>query len=370
MRTEPAEAVLEEFMAAINQRVSAQPHNELLRLEVSKRGNLQAQLQCGDGLTWIRWNRGKIEELDAGQDAEIPLSARLSDNTRPDDLKILNYRPGRRLVLLDTGGPKPLVIKGFRRRKADKISIKYDVACRAFTEQDIRTPEFTGSNKDLACLSMAYEPGEPLVLSVDAADLFGKIGKGLSDFQNHTAQVELEIFGSREEMNVIDGLAERLTGAGFGLPHNWLVLKERLQSAEKKLPRPHIGLCHRDLYDKQFIQHQDHIALLDFDLLCRADVALDPANFLAHLVLRKLQGVRSATQKSIDICGQSFLQCLGRNGEPGFRERLKFYQATTFCRLALVYSLRPSWVGLLPDLLDMGNHCLDDLRPVQSNYAE
>ena len=200
----------------------------------------------------------------------------------------------------------------------------------------------------------------------DAAALFDKIGKGLCNFQNFTTDVEFDLFDSREEIGVIDALAERLTRAGLDLPDEWPELRERLQSAEQELPEAQIGLCHRDLHDKQFIQHRSHIALLDFDLMCTADVALDPANFLAHLVLRKLQGVRGATQKSVEVCGQGFLHGLGRNSEPGFRERLKFYQATTFCRLALVYSLRPPWTGLVPDLLSTGIHCAGAVLAMQN----
>ena len=365
MNTDSAKVVLATFTAAIRQRFSADTQSRLLRLEVSKYDDLQAQLQCSGERTWIRWNNGAIEELEAGRDAKIPLSARLSDDNRDENLKVLNYRPGRRLVLLDTGGPKPLVIKGFKKRRLDKISNKYEVAHTVFTGQHVHTPEVVGINPELSCLAMVYEPGEPLPLSADAADSFDRIGESLAYFQDHMSNIALDTFSSQNEIEVIDGLAGRLTHTGLDLPHQWPMLRERLQSAERELPRAKIGLCHRDLYDKQFIQYRNHIALLDFDLMCRADVALDPANFLAHLVLRKLQGVRGATKNSVDICAGRFLQSLDRNDEPGFWQRLEFYQATTFCRLALVYSLRPPWVGLVPDLIAMGKRCLDNLLILQ-----
>ena len=146
---------------------------------------------------------------------------------------------------------------------------------------------------------------------------------------------------------------------------DWPGLRERLADAWARLPPSVVGLAHRDLYDKQFIQQVNHLAVLDFDLMSRADVTLDPANFLAHLTLRNLQDLPGATQRSIDAGGRKFLQGLERNEEPGFWERLRFYQATTFCRLALVYTVYPGWESLVPDLVTMGNRCLDDLNRIQ-----
>ena len=64
---------------------------------------------------------------------------------------------------------------------------------------------------------------------------------------------------------------------------------------------------------------------------------------------------------------KQFLLGLARNEEPGFWERLRFYQATTFCRLALIYELRPNWSPLVPDLVTMGMRCLEAKSPAQQN---
>jgi hypothetical protein len=65
------------------------------------------------------------------------------------------------------------------------------------------------------------------------------------------------------------------------------------------------------------------------------------------------------------MCGAQLLEGLGRNDEAGFWERLRFYQASSFCRLALVYTLRPCWAALVPLLVRMGERSLDDLRRIQ-----
>ena len=120
-------------------------------------------------------------------------------------------------------------------------------------------------------------------------------------------------------------------------------------------------LTHRDLHDRQLLVTGRGLALLDFDLLCRADATLDAANLLTHLSLRALQGVRGADETSVHACGRALLDGLDRSEEPGFWEKLRFYQATTYLRLALVYRLRPRWRRLCGDLVALGRQCVDEL---------
>ena len=51
-----------------------------------------------------------------------------------------------------------------------------------------------------------------------------------------------------------------------------------------------------------------------------------------------------------------------RADEPGFRGRLRWYQAATFLRLALVHGLRPGDRELREPLVALAARCLDDRR--------
>jgi tRNA A-37 threonylcarbamoyl transferase component Bud32 len=345
--------------------VSTGTSGHIHKVEVSGNLELNFEMELGDTSNWYHWDGQEPCEIDISRDRKVPLAIMLKDQDRRDALSILSYRPGRRLTLLDRSGNKPLILKGFRAGRLDGMIHRYETAHEAFAGYGVNAPTVIDYDQEMQCLVMAYEEGHRLLLSSDTADIFHLVGEALANFQDYPCP-ELDLFGPEQEIAVIDKRADRLQQVAGSLPADWAGLRKRIGQALESLPPAKFGLAHRDLHDKQFIQHPHFLTLLDFDLLGRADTTLDSANFLAHLVLRNLQGQQGATQKSIDICGRKFLRGLGRNEEPGFWDRLRFYQATTFCRLALVYALRPRWHGLVPDLVRMSGRCLDDLTRIRS----
>ncbi|MEZ5973836.1 MAG: phosphotransferase [Planctomycetota bacterium] len=63
---------------------------------------------------------------------------------------------------------------------------------------------------------------------------------------------------------------------------------------------PHAWVaCHRDLHDGQILISGGRPVLLDLDLLCAADPALDAGNLTAHFLLRELQAAGGADRESI-----------------------------------------------------------------------
>src|SRR6185436_19108787 len=136
---------------------------------------------------------------------------------------------------------------------------------------------------------------------------------------------------------------KKVLAATGALPGGWAEAHADLAERAARLPPAVLGLAHRDLHDRQVHEENGELALLDFDLLARADVALDPGNLVAHLRWRGLQGLHGADTASTRALEAAFLGGLGRAREPGFEARLAFYIASTFLRLALVYRLRPRW---------------------------
>ncbi len=344
--------------------VSTGTRGHIARVEITRNGAVQLELALGERRCWYAWKNSELRELEVAKDRRIPLAARLDDPSFAARTSLLSYRPGRRLTLVDYSGRKPRVLKGFRHGHLDRMVRKYEVAHAAFAGRSVLAPKVLEHDTANEALVMGFNAGERLRLSADTTDLFYLVGEGLRDFQDHDALAEEIAFDGRDELQMIDKHAARLERVRGQVPEHWPGLRKRLADAWTKLAPAVVGLAHRDLHDKQFIQQVKHLTLLDFDLMSRADVALDPANFLAHLVLRNLQGLGGATQRNIDACGKRFLQGLARNEQPGFWERLRFYQATSFCRLALVYAFRPRWTDLVPHLTTMGNRCLDDLTRI------
>jgi tRNA A-37 threonylcarbamoyl transferase component Bud32 len=343
--------------------LAAEGDDYIHKVETTRNHGLRFELMLDGQPRWLYLQDGLWQELEISRDRKIPLAKKLRDAAYAKNTRILSYRPGRRLTLLNETHHKACIMKGFRRGHLERMITRYETAHCAFSGKGVNAPDIFEYDRASESLVMVYQPGQRLSLSMDATELFHLVGEAMRGFQDHDPADD-DCFSARDELNVIDKRAKRLRRATGSLPPNWPELRKRLESVIESLPSPCYGLAHRDLHDKQFVQQANHLTLLDFDLMCSADTTLDPANFLAHLVLRNLQGIQGATQRSIDACGKQFLQGLGRNTEPGFWERLRFYQATSFCRLALIYVLRPRWDRLVPDLVTMGNRCLDDLQRI------
>jgi len=366
VKTNTINTTCRDFLESIERRFAAQPEGQLCKLEISRDGGLLAQLKYSSGQTWVRWRDGEIDDLHPGLDSKIPLAAILGKRETPAHLKILNYRPGRRLVLLDRGGQIPRVLKGYRKRKAAEIFTRYELAAAALKDSGINAPVISNVDAELACLTMVREAGGPLCLSSGKQSAYRLIGEALARFQGHTENTGMETYSHQDELNTIDKLADRQGKAGLPIPEKWSELRNAISTYAANLPAVEAGLCHRDLYDKQFIQREASLTLLDFDLMCVADTALDPANFVAHMSLRRLQASGNTDSRSDSACCEQFLQGLNRSLQAGFRHRFHFYQAATFCRLALVYSLRPPWLALVPDLIKRGTRSLDNLNQLRA----
>jgi aminoglycoside phosphotransferase (APT) family kinase protein len=160
----------------------------------------------------------------------------------------------------------------------------------------------------------------------------------------------LPLFRHRDEVEVLDRWAGRVLGLGLALPAGWIEQRGRLVERFDRLAGSRPVLCHRDLHDGQIVVAGGRIALLDFDLLCIADSALDPANLLAHLELRALQGVAGCGVETLAVLSSAFLEGL-ESEDSDFGSRLRAYRASSLLRLALVYSVRPPWRGVVPALV-------------------
>ncbi|MGQ0723330.1 MAG: hypothetical protein ACT4PE_17415 [Candidatus Eiseniibacteriota bacterium] len=103
---------------------------------------------------------------------------------------------------------------------------------------------------------------------------------------------------------------------------------------------------HRDLHDKQVLCEDGDLSIIDWDLVAAAPAPLDPANFLAHLRLRALQGrISGARARAVR---EAFVS--GYGTLPPAWERI------ALLRLAAVYALRPAWPGLAERLLRAAGH--------------
>ncbi len=85
----------------------------------------------------------------------------------------------------------------------------------------------------------------------------------------------------------LDILATRLIGAADSLPRlraRILAVNAACRQLAETLPKANPVCIHRDFYPDQTLVDGDQLHLLDFDLLCMGDPAVDVGNYLAHLI--------------------------------------------------------------------------------------
>lgn len=345
------------------------------RIDISRKGELTVQLSAEGQQRWLRVDSALcadqirtrqpelVQELKASKDHKIPLSRQLSAVESSPGMTVLSYLPHRRLVILDSRGVETEVLKGFRKGKGGRQAEKYALASGCGIPGRFLTPGPIRNNPANDYIIMPLIDGMPFKVSDERSEDFDGLGQGIAKLQTMTSPDELlPTFNRRDELEVIDERARRMRLVGCAVPEGWEQLRSRLEALLPLIPDTEPRPAHRDLHDGQLMRSAHGLALLDFDLLSLAEPELDPANFLAHLYLRRLQMPHRVSDQCVQVCGRRFLAGLGAFEREGFWARLRFYQASTFCRLQLVYSLRPRWAALTPALGRLGQRCLDDLQ--------
>lgn len=332
----------------------------VVRIDIARDGALVIESTHHDKRYWFRYAARQVVTLRPQDDEAVPLAARIAEDSADSTCTVLAWRPGRRLALRVRSTDGEHIHKGFRRKKAE-LSMRRHETAMAITERlDIVVPALVAASADDASLVMAAHPGQVPAVTPEQADLFEFIGEQIRLIQGADAG-GLETFGHDHELAVVDRWASRFMSVAGALPRSWVETRHHLGQLADRLPPAVMGASHRDLHDGQFMVSGAQVTLLDFDMLCRADVALDPANLLAHLTLRALQADGGATDEGALRCGRAFLDGLGRYEESGFWTRLRFYQASAFLRLSIVYSLRPRWSHLTQQLVVLASRCLVDV---------
>lgn len=332
--------------------------HEIDRVSVAGDGTLALTLATKAGQRWFTWESGGLVERRPGEDARLPLGLDLAG---AGDRRVLSYRPGRRLVIESNRDGRPCVLKGHRPGRVEDAGEKHVLAERAAERGSFPVPRLLGREAERAALRFERVEGRRPSIDVRSAADFHALGSALARFQVELPAEGLQAFGVRDELGVVDEWRRRVELATGTLPESWTEGRRMLDDRAGELPPARLGACHRDLHDGQVLVAPSGPLVLDFDLLCRADLALDPANLLVHLELRALQGLRGADARGVRVASAAFLDGLGPAADEGFGARLAFYQATSFLRLSLLYSLRPRWQRLAPRLAALAAQRIEEL---------
>jgi hypothetical protein len=317
------------------------------RLELSRRGEVLAQLSGPGEPHWIQLSEQGERELVPDQDDELPLARDLERLRVMQRAKVLAWRPGRRMVVLVERAEAPggkAVLKGLRAGRFRTALERQLEGSRVGRAVGLAVPDVLAMEPERSAFALTWKGETTVPVAAKSAQHFVRLGAAIARFQRAEGSAELATHGVDDELTVLDELAAKSVRLRGALPPDWEHARQRVELALRSTPpRPSVQ-THRDLHDGQLLDVAGDVALLDFDLLCRADEALDPANLLAHLELRHLQGL--ADSAGALACAQAFRVGYGREGEAELAQRMRAWQAVSLLRLALVYHLRPPYAHL------------------------
>lgn len=333
---------------------------DLLRLDPRRDGALfQLIGRADEEALWVRVENGDATPCAPEDDDRLPLAASIPALREQAPVEVIAYRPGRRIVLRVGEGEDASILKGYRSRRLEQARVRHAWAAEALSSGPLRAPPVPSVDERTASLRWPEARGRPVDLHPSGAGLFFRVGAGLAAMQAAEPWEGAAVHGLADELGVIDELSGAIEATGLPLPPGWRPLREAHDALDPLEPVPPVP-THRDLHDGQFLATREGPVLLDFDLLCLADPMLDPANLIAHIRLRELQGLAGATGNSVDRCGKELLEGLGLAAGFGTLRRLRTYQSLSFLRLALVYTLRPPWRHLARELVAVAERCLDE----------
>lgn len=215
------------------------------------------------------------------------------------DIRLLRHKPGRRcliaydLELAGESGPMTVVGK-VRSRGLDHHS--YELQSKLWhsgfddaSADGVLVPEPLGVMPEMNLWLQRWVPGEVATgllpedvnLAERIAAAIAKLHQaGIPTRKSHTPADEIRI------------LQERLPRVLHSYPQWQERIEQVLQASAalaETLPQATTTGIHRDFYPDQVLVRGDRLYLLDLDLYCQGDPALDIGNFIAHLSEQSLR---------------------------------------------------------------------------------
>jgi glycosyltransferase involved in cell wall biosynthesis len=135
----------------------------------------------------------------------------------------------------------------------------------------------------------------------------------------------------------------------------WSTRLERVLGACDRLgasvPEPRMCGIHRDFYSAQVVVHEGRIYLIDFDLYCLGDPALDIGNFIGHITEQSLRETSDARAWAKQECAleEKFVELAGEQRRPA----ITAYTTLTLVRHIYLSTQFPSRQAFTLPLLEL-----------------
>ena len=290
-------------------------------------------------------------------------------------IRVTRYKPGRRCVIeyeleveRPDAGPEIVTLIGkVRRLRSGKsgyrlLSALWEAGFAADSADGITVAEPIGAVPEFRMWLQRKVQGQvatDLLAEPGGEDLASRIAEaahkvhraGVLAKRRHTMHDELRI------------LHERLPSVARSEPQ-WAGRIERLLDACDRLGagtlKPEPCGIHRDFYADQVIVAGPRLCLIDFDLYCEGDPALDIGNFLGHIREQSLRSLRDpeALADLEVVMEERFVELAGEETRPAVRA----YKLLTLARhvhLSTLFPERRPFTGNLLELCEeyLGTRC-------------
>ena len=273
------------------------------------------------------------------------------------------HKPGRRalieyeLELRHEGATQPLLVLGKLRRRG--VDVENYAAVRELGEtvfrpdsaDEIAIPPMLGTIPELGLTLQQKVAGRRAAeLLAGASGVATSQRCAVAIGKLHSSEILLRNTHTiADELNILEA---RLTALAAHRPH-WESRLTRLMHAGRELsgrlhivaPRP----IHRDFYHDQVLLDGQRVWLLDLDLLCAGDPALDAGNFVGHLTE---WGVRFPGQReALAAAGAAFTETFLEHSGVDLRDAVEIYSTLTLMRHVSISTQFPERAPFTEEIL-------------------
>lgn len=309
-----------------------------------------------------------LEPNEAQRQFDDRLGRVAGENGRLDlrEIRVTRYKPGRRCVIeydliveRPYAPPEEITLIGkVRVRRFGKSGYRilkafWEAGFEAEAPDGICVPEPAGTISKFRMWLQRKVPGRTatdLIAGPDGEALARRVAEaahkvhraGVPTERRHTMADELRI------------LQERLPEVARRKPRWERRIGRVLEACDRlsaRTPELEPRGIHRDFYADQVIVGEDRIHLIDFDLYCKGDPALDIGNFLGHLTEQSLRtfgdpGALAHVEAALE---EHFLELSGEAARPAVRA----YADLTLARHIHLSTLFPERRAFTGDLLEL-----------------
>jgi len=282
------------------------------------------------------------------------------------EIRVTRYKPGRRCVIeYDLIVERPYVppeevtligkvrVRRFGKSGYRLLKALWEAGFDSEAPDGICVPEPAGTISKFRMWLQRKVPGRTatdLIAGPDGEALARRVAEaahkvhraGVPTERRHTMADELRILQDRlPEVARREPRWERRIGR----------VLEACDRLSARTPEPEPRGIHRDFYADQVIVGEDRIHLIDFDLYCKGDPALDIGNFLGHLTEQSLRtfgdpGALAHVEAALE---EHFVELSGEAARPAVRA----YADLTLARHIHLSTLFPERRAFTGDLLEL-----------------